>query len=353
MSTPSKKIMVINRYPWHKDLECPTYTGVGTAIKEVLEKSPVFDVIVDDLISEKKEPFSYTPEDVTGLIHITQVSLDSIDKEDHRRLDKEKFIRFFLKKPLIEDSPPQNLQLLMLFHRYDGMGTVSEYLKLRNSLTTSQSQENCEKQTSFPYQENQIQFGMFGGGQGAMYDEKGLLSHVGETFQLALEYEGAAKFDEEKKRKPLAIRQSHFEFVWNHYWFQTRKKIEKLRDNLFRVQIPVKMGPDNDNIQQTQNLVKNFLYYFIKSCKKEEKQLDIQLSQFYKQIMATGTSKMIKSDLDFSACEDLTYWIKIEDSNSINLIHSLCQFAEGKLESYKQLNVQFEDLLHSMNSNRG
>lgn len=314
-----KRVMIIN-WHWDEDLEYPSYPDELKEIKEILELSPELNVLEEPKVQFVDNELIYKEqEDSIGTLIPTEVGLSSKMNKDEKR---EEFLSYFQAK-----YPDPKTQLLFLFHRGDEIVDISNFLKLRKSLHTD---ENAFQ--------DRVQFGIFGGGRGTIYQEgKGLLNPGISTFMLDEEF-ASAWFDPKNDIKALAIKRTHFDHVWNHYWYQIRRKIEKLRSLIHLAQIPKTDEELDTKVKELKTQAQQYAQNLLFHLGYEEYE----------------DSKELKEEWDFSNCDKiaLNNWISGKNgelfSKTDEWLKELKKFADSTdQEISNELTSGFDELIMS------
>ena len=127
-----------------------------------------------------------------------------------------------------------------------------------------------------------FQVELFGGAIGVMYNKRGLLDVGLPNFRVKKNKQPSVWFDR-KLKKVLAIKQAHFDYVWECSCYKTRPKLEK-----FLKEIEYLHLSDELQQQQLRKAAQNLFFY-------------AQAQHSEKNMHKNG----IESLLDFSDCKDL------------------------------------------------
>ncbi|MFK7925796.1 MAG: hypothetical protein AB8H47_27860 [Bacteroidia bacterium] len=259
----------------------------------------------------------------TSLLIPTNVKLSSTD-EPAAELSRRNYLIYFVEH-FRKQASTKEAKLLFLFHRTDNFTNIPRFLEIKKEQFKEGGWENVE-------------FGTFGGGTGAMYEEDtGLLNNGSANFicdfydpKYSAAFFGQDQNGNNDKYNVIAIKADRFKSIWDHYWLQTRKRLENLKKWLFLAQIP---NVEADAISHAKKLAQS-LVRKIHSGVKKEGDIDDPL------------------ELNFSACDDIEFWTKIDpkvfsEADLDKWIEALKRFIENEktAEVYDTINLQFDKLI--------
>ncbi|MEM6805731.1 MAG: hypothetical protein AAF696_30310 [Bacteroidota bacterium] len=326
MSKNILHIMVIN-WKWDDSLGFPSGKIEKDELSFSFSKELDFikvtrkEKIKEEKIGEEVE-FTIDPNTLSALnkyilpvkIKLTDYVDDQVQLAQAALINILEQIKKFSKGKLGEEV---TLKIEFLLHRKDGFDKIDTLFEVIK-----------------PYQENkniEIVFGYYTIGIDPIYDDDGLISEGQYFFQYKEDEEGVAGYFD-KNFVPKFIFENKFDYVWNHYWYLTLRKIEKFRELILLSQVP-----NSSNEVREKALL--YAHHFLN---------ETYLSQ-------AQTSTFKKEDMIFKDCVDLKD--KVAEKNEKfsmrkEFKNQLIAFRtnNGKLEqdNLNELNKSFDNLMHSL-----
>ncbi|MEO1417807.1 MAG: hypothetical protein AAFW00_21165 [Bacteroidota bacterium] len=125
------------------------------------------------------------------------------------------------------------VHLLFLLHKGDGFETHTGREAISKGIAGYSSQ---------------IQYHFFGGGDDMIYRKKGFLDMGAPTFRFKKKH-AAGLFETDNKRKIRFLKEELFDQTWEHYWYQTQKRLLAIRRMLGLYEVSLQLAPTSDSNQ--------------------------------------------------------------------------------------------------------
>ncbi len=232
MSAMSKKIIFINwKWEMRQNPGIPYFPA--SAKENIYEIEQVTDKNLEEKlpefmgqVSEGQQIFIRdTVEKGGGQVIRLRIELDALSEENKRKV--ENGIMTLIKEKIVKKGG----EVLFMFHQNQGFDLEH-----------------------FDSPDKNIQYRTFGGGQEPIYDEL-----LGADYCYLEDFDDRAFAVKENDDDPFIIYQDRFDKVWDHYWYQTKKKMMKLYEKVLVSQIPYYPPKQKEEIVA---LAKGFTTYY-------------------------------------------------------------------------------------------
>ena len=321
------RIIILN-WKWSDKLAYPTFTASREATNNLIQFENQFKFLPasrKENVEEKANTFILKDGQSDRYILPTKVDLSPIDDgSDNSNTMLANLQEDYFEKVsnacgnFCETKQLTNCEYIFLFHSGNGFDDVNKLLEILE-----------DPNKKFIFQSSRI--GFFGKGTGVIYEENGFLPLGMPAFRFK---EGKVGwFKKDVVYELVILKLENFDFIWNHYWFMTQKRLSEFRKLLFAVQLPT---AETSLRQVVLLLARNLLAVLDKGLDNPQSEL--------REIIGW----------DFSDCGDLSYWISkknkdLEEKYICNFKDELQHFMtnHGELPDYSLRNIALGKIMSS------
>lgn len=321
MSKAATKILLVN-WKWEDELEYPTFIPHSTKdvkplLNEFVKNIEPIKVVESTWIEDATDHLVLKEGAATNKYIIpTKANLMNILSEKDLPSIKVNYVHCVIDEIIKLFADSKKIQIVCLYHMGDGFDDINELLEIILDYAPSVKEDL----------EVEIKVGFFGKGHGIIYEFQGFLP-IGSSF-FRYKGKGARRIGGFRDQVHLQfLKEEHFDPVWNHYWYETRKRLEDLRKWMMLTQVP--KSPDT-----ARNIAKSYT-----------EDLLINIGE----IKDRRLPQPIEEGWDFSSCSDLAYWTKTNPDFKLQgeWIEELKKFHKDDLQDFTILNKAFDNLIAS------